>query len=251
MIKRAMRGALMACAVALAAAIGWSQPANAGTEPDTDGASGASVAQAGAVSEQTGQQSEPHSLAVNPVTGQVSASIDDYTPLTGDERWRLYFKSSFASWGAYFGPFFAALTLDQTRNDPPEWGGGFKGYGRRVASRVGTSIVQNTFQFSSAALLKEDVRYIASNQHGFKRRTGHALLYGVLTYNNSGHSTVNISNLGGYYAASATSTLWQPGRHNVALFALSDGSQSAGLGALVNVVQEFWPEIRRDVLRRH
>ena len=171
--------------------------------------------------------------------------------MTGDERWKLYFKTSFASWGAYVGPLFAALVLDQAAGDPKEWGGGFRGYGRRAASRVGSSIVQNTVQYSGAALLKEDVRYIASTQHGFKRRTGHALLYGLLTYNNSGHPTVNVANIGGYYAASATSTLWQPNRGNVALFALSDGTQAVGLGALVNMIQEFWPEIRRHVLHRH
>lgn len=269
MIRWAIGKALVASALGLLTAsagwanwIGWAELGEAGapnvrdvaqsSTPDSTPSPPQSDAQTGAQSAiLPGQAAAPRDqLNVNPLTGQVSASGVDYKPLTGDQRWRLYFKASYASWGAYFGPFFAALVLDQSTGDPKEWGGGFKGYGRRVASRVGGSIVQNTVQYSGAALLREDVRYIASNQHGFKRRTGHALLYGVLTYNNSGHPTPNFANLGGYYAASATTTLWLPGRRNVAAYILSDGSQQAGLGAMVNVIQEFWPEIRRVLKRR-
>lgn len=187
---------------------------------------------------------------MNPLTGQASASGSDYKPLTGEERWKLYFKQNYWSVGAYMGPLAAALVLDQATGDPKEWGGGFPGYGRRLASRVGGAIIQGTFQAPVAALLKDDTRYIISNQHGFKRRARHALAYGFLTYNNQGHPTLNIANLGGYYAASAATTLWLPGRRNASLYTLSDGSQQVGLNALVNLIQEYWPEIHRTVFHR-
>jgi hypothetical protein len=196
-------------------------------------------------------EDEKERLSVNPLTGQTSASGLDYRPLTASERWNLYFKQSFWSVGAYFGPFFAALVLDQATGDPSEWGGGFRGYGRRVLSRVAAGdIVQNSFQHPAAALLKEDVRYIASNQHGFKRRAAHAVVYSFLTYNDQGRPTVNISNIAGYYVGSAASTLWLPGRRNTALYTLSDGSEAIGLSVPVNLLQEFWPEVRRTVFRR-
>jgi hypothetical protein len=189
-------------------------------------------------------------LSVNPVTGLASASESGYSPLTADERWELYLKQNYASWGAYVGSFWSALVLDQGTGNPKEWGGGFPGYGRRVASRFGSAVIQGSFQAPVAALLHEDVRYITSNQHGFKRRARHAMLYSFLTYNNQGQPTPNIGNLGGYYAASAASTLWLPVHSNVATYALSDGSQQAGLSVLVNLLQEFWPEIRHSVLHR-
>jgi len=143
------------------------------------------------------------------------------------------------------------LVLDQTTGSPKEWGGGFRGYSRRVASRMGGNAVQNTFQASTAALLKEDVRYIGSSRHGFARRAGHAVLYSFFTYNRDGHPTLNFSNLGGYYAASAVTTLWQPGTvGNVARYAVNDGSKQIGLSVLVNLLQEFWPEVRRDLFRK-
>lgn len=140
--------------------------------------------------------------------------------------------------------------LDQSKGDPDEWGGGFEGYGRRVASRIGSNIVQSTFQASTAAVLKQDVRYIQSGQSGFKHRVGHAILYSFITLNSSGHRTLNIPNLGGYYVASAASTLWLPGNHNPALYDFEDSAQQAGLGVLVNLLQEFWPDISHRVFHR-
>jgi len=188
---------------------------------------------------------------VNPLTGQTSASGSGYRPLTGGERWKIYFKQTYWSVGAYFGSFFAALVLDQAKGDPKEWGGGFRGYGRRVLSRWATgNVVQNSFQHPAAAVLNEDVRYITSNQHGFKRRAGHAVLYSFLTYNNQGRPTLNIANIGGYYVASAASTLWLPGHRNAALYTLSDGSQAIGLSVPVNLLQEFWPEVCRTLFHK-
>jgi hypothetical protein len=193
---------------------------------------------------------EPSGFSVNPVTGLVSASAANYQPLTGSQRVKLYFKQNYWSVGAYFGPFAAALILDQSTGSPAQWGGGFSGYGKRVASRFGTGIVQGTVQAPVAAVLHEDVRYIVSKQQGLKRRAWHAVVYSFLTYNTHGQPTVNIANISSYYAASAVSTLWLPGYYNVGRYALIDGSESLGLSIPVNILQEFWPEIRHYVLRR-
>jgi hypothetical protein len=196
----------------------------------------------------TANQSQP--FAVNPVTGIVSASAVDYHPLTASERWKVYWKQNFWSVGAYFGPFFVALVLDQATGSPHQWGGGFEGYGRRVGSRIATAWLQGTFQAAGAAALHEDVRYITSGQTGFKRRALHAVVYSFLTYNNEGRPTLNIANLSSYYAATAVSVLWVPGRGNTATYALSNGSEQIALSIPVNMLQEFWPEIRHSVFRR-
>ncbi len=193
---------------------------------------------------------EPNGFTVNPVTGLVSASAANYQPLTGNQRVKLYFKQNYWSMGAYFGPFAAALLLDQSTGSPAQWGGGFSGYGKRVASRFATGIVQGTVQALLAAPLGEDVRYIISKEHGVKRRAWHAVVYSFVTYNKQGHPTPNIANLSSYYAASAVSATWLPGYYNVARYAAIDGSESVGLSIPVNLLQEFWPEIRHYVLRR-
>lgn len=201
----------------------------------------------GAGTNQSSASDETQSLRVNPVTGLVSTSASNYQPLTGDQRLKLYFQMNYTSVGAYFGPFFTALVLDQAFNSPYQWGGGVDGYGRRVLSRVGSTILQGTFQAPAAAVLHEDVRYIVSNQRGFKRRAGHAIVYSFLTYNNQGHPTLNVANLGAYYASTAVSTVWLPGQRNLAGYTFGNGSEQIALSVPVNLLQEFWPEIRRTL----
>lgn len=189
-------------------------------------------------------------LAVNPITGVVSTSTVNYRPLTGRERWKLYWKQNYLSIGAYFGPVFTALVLDQATDSPAQWGGGLHGYGLRLASRTGTAVLQGTIQAPLAALLHEDVRYVASKDRRPRRRALHAVEYTFLTFNNQGHATLNIANLGAYYASTAISTVWLPGKYDVAHYALENGTEQIALAAPVNILQEFWPEVVHKVFRR-
>jgi len=200
----------------------------------------------GSGADQTSGAGGQPSLSVNPITGMVASREASYVQLTGEERWKLYWKMNYFSVGSYFGPFFSALVLDQATGSPAQWGGGFAGYGRRVASRTGSAILQGTFQAPAAYLLHEDVRYIASRRPGFRRRLVHAFVYSFLTYANSGRPTLNVANLGAYYASTAASTAWLPGHHSTLDYALSNGSAQIGLTIPINMLQEFWPEITRE-----
>lgn len=97
-------------------------------------------------------------------------------------------------------------------------------------------------------MLHEDVRYI-TDQRGGKRRLLHAIEYSFLTYNNQGQPTLNIAKLVGYYASTAISTAWRPGRHSLPEYTFGNGSEQFGLSVPVNILQEFWPEISRKILR--
>jgi hypothetical protein len=195
-------------------------------------------------------ENERSRLAVNPLTGMATSLASNYKPLTGKERWKLYWKQNYLSIGAYFGPVFTALVLDQTTNSPRQWGGGPRGYGLRLASRAGSSMIQGTVQAPVAALLHEDVRYIYSGQHGFKRRAVHAIVFSFVTYNSEGHITPNVANLSAYYASTAISTTWLPGPRS-RTYTLSNGSEQIALAVPVNFLQEFWPEIVHTVRRQH
>lgn len=216
-------------------------------QPGTPATSGTANQAPAPPNANTGNQNP---LAVNPVTGLSTVSARNYRPLTGSERWKLYWKQNYWSVGAYFGPALTALILDQSTNSPGQWGGGFDGYARRLGSRTLIAITQGTFQAAIAAPLHEDVRYISSGQKGFGRRTLHAIAFSFVTYNSQGHTTLNISYIGSYYAASALSTYWVPINRSVAAYTLINGSEQMGLSVPVNILQEFWPEIRRKLLGR-
>ena len=191
------------------------------------------------------------STDVNPVTGMAVASSVGYTKLTLDERWKLYLKMTYASAGPYFSPFVNALALDQANGTPRQWGGGFPGFGRRLASRMGNAVLQGSFQAPLAALLHEDVRYITTRERSIPRRALHAILYSFLTYNDDGHPTLNIANLAAFYASTAVTATWLPGISNPAKYTFTNASEQIAVSFPLNVVQEFWPEIRQHLFRKH
>jgi hypothetical protein len=196
-------------------------------------------------------ESEKDRLAVNPVTGLAVLSVGHFVPLTGAERWKLYWKQNYFSEGAYFGPILASLLLDQATNSPREWGGGFAGYGRRLASRTGSAIVQGTVQAGVAAVLHEDVRFVPSEEESSGRRAWHAIKYTFLTYTQEGRPTPNIPNIGAYFAATAISTTWQPHDGSAARYTLTNSAAQIALAAAVNVFQEFWPDLTHRTKHRH
>jgi len=188
---------------------------------------------------------------VNPITGMAVAPQANYIPLTLNERWELYIKMTFASPGPYFSPLVNALALDQANGTPRQWGGGFPGFGRRLASRAGNAVLQGSFQAPFAAILHEDVRYIPTSQRSIPRRALHAVVYSFLTYNNKGQPTLNIANLTAFYASTAVTTIWLPGVGNAAKYTFTNASEQFALSFPLNVVQEFWPEIQHSLFRRH
>lgn len=189
-------------------------------------------------------------LKVNPVTNLATSSATNFVPLTRHDRWKLYWRQTY-SVGAYFGPVLTATVLDQTMDSPPQWGPGIGGYGLRVASRIASGMVQETVQAPLAAVLHEDVRYIASPRHDFSHRTLHAIEYSVVTYNGRGRPTPDIANLTALYASTAVSGAWLPDNTSLARYTFTNGTEQIGLSVAVNILQEFWPDIRRSIFHRH
>jgi hypothetical protein len=194
---------------------------------------------------------ESRRLTVNPVTGLVTMSASDYSPLTARERLKVYWKGTYFSYGAYFKPVFFALVLDQATGSPKQWGGGFAGFGRRVASRTASNMLQGTIRAPLAAALHEDVRFVYSDQHGAARRTWHAIVYSFLTYNDQGAPTLNIAKFVGYYSSTAISTVWHPPSKNSLLhYTFYNGSEQLGLSVPINILQEYWPNLIHTFRRR-
>ena len=59
---------------------------------------------------------------------------------------------------------------------PPEWGRGAKGFGKRYASLVVQSVIQEAVTYGLSEATSVDSRFHESRKHGFFRRAGDALL---------------------------------------------------------------------------
>jgi hypothetical protein len=221
------------------------------TQQTTTGALGADPKPAGKPEPQPGAGNGPEKTAtsVNVITGLGTASSDHYKPLVGRDRWEFYVHQNFTTAGAYFGPVTSSV-VDQIEGQPPEWGGGMAGYGKRVASRLGTTIIQGSVQSAGCALLGHDPRYIRSADRRILHRIGHAFLFTLVTYNEEGNVRPAVATLGAYYTSSMVSTLWYPDRFTVFGDGVRDGNRQVIGASVMNQVQEFWPEIVRYVFRR-
>lgn len=187
---------------------------------------------------------DKENLRVNPITGTAASAGDSYKPLTREQRWKLFLDQNFTSPGAYIGVLAGAL-IDQGNRQPPEWGQGVKGYGIRFASRFGTNLVQGTIQSSLAAAMHLEVRYVRSTSTNHLHRIGHALALGVMNYNEEGKLRLNFPLLAGNYGSGMITTYWMPSRYTPLGDGVRDGNRQMILGGLFNIVQEYWPEIKR------
>jgi len=170
------------------------------------------------------------------------------TPLTVGGKLRFYLKATYGP-GSLLSKA-ASSGLNQWRDSPPEWGQGMEGYGRRYASGMGHSTVNNSIRFGIGAALREDPRYFPSERKGVLPRMGHALASTFVTRTDSGGRAFAVSRFAGAFGSAFIANTWHPAGADDTNHALKRAGITVAVGAGMNVVREFWPDVKR-VLRRH
>ena len=170
-------------------------------------------------------------------------------PLTGKQRWKLYLRESFTTPGIYFKTVLFTAG-DQITNSPSEWGRNWGGFGRRLASREGQFVIQNSFSSLGDALLQYEPRYNRCNCSGFWPRTRHAIVRNFVTYNKTELALrPQFASYGAALGAGMIKSLWTPGQS-----AWSSGYHGmitqVWIGAGSNWIGEFAPEINRIIRKK-
>jgi hypothetical protein len=179
--------------------------------------------------------------------GAVTPGVE-YQALTGIERWNLYLRENYWSPSGAFRTVFTALVA-QGSNRPPEWGQGFKGYGKRSASAFATYTIQSSIESAGDALLKQDPRYIRCDCEKVSQRVKHAFIYDFFTKNSEGDLRFAYAKVGSAYAAQFIQTLWYPDHYSLLKTGFRQGSQSLAFGFGINLIVEFGPDFKK-LLRR-
>jgi hypothetical protein len=138
----------------------------------------------------------------------------------------------------------------QGLDSPREWGQGAGAYGKRFASALGSSGIHGVLAFGLDSTLHQDPRYFRSRDTGFLQRTAHAFRGTILTRTDSGGETLSTWRLGSDYGAAFLSNQWYPARVNTFHLGLAQGSLHLGFDFVSNLGAEFWPDIKRKMLRR-
>jgi hypothetical protein len=155
-----------------------------------------------------------------------------------------YSPSSLVGSAAYTG-FLQGIDF------PREWGQGASGYGKRLGSELAYAGVRNTMSFALDTTLHEDPRYYRSSDTGFWRRTKHAFRGTILTRTDAGGETFSWWRFGSAYGATYISNQWYPDRVNTVALDLTQGTTQIGFDFLANFGAEFWPDVKKKVLRRN
>ena len=170
-------------------------------------------------------------------------SKSNYIAITGKERWNLYTKGTLPSPGPYILGLGLA-SVAQASNEPKEWGGGWNGYGKRVASTYGIILSEETIHQSMAAALRADPRYLRCTCKNGWRRSWNAIGMTVLTRDHRGRLTIDAAQIVGAYGSGLISTFWYPSRYTPTGQGLRTGNLNLAIAAGVNIAKEFSPELK-------
>ncbi len=134
--------------------------------------------------------------------------------------------------------------MDQSQIKPRAWGTGADSFGVRVASRLGRSLLRESVAFGIRAVDHEDPRYFPCKDTGTWKRVKYAVSRTVVARNDSGGWMPAYSRILSDYSMPLIAQLWRPEPFKLSRD-LRVGSTGMGLGALVNVGLEFWPDVRK------
>ena len=220
--------------------------------PPTDGDTVSSSAQAPAAQnkedDSPGQQTK-RIFGVVPNFAAVNANTQ-LPPLSTREKFALAARDSIIDYSSFT---WAAILAGQAMalNSDPELGHGIAGYGRYYW-RTFTDGVSGTF-FTEAivpAITHEDPRYYTMGQGGFFRRTGYAISRAFVTKTDSGGTSFNWSEVAGNGLEAALSNAYYPPEERGLSQTAGNWATQMESAVLNHVFQEFWPDIRRKVLRQ-
>lgn len=142
----------------------------------------------------------------------------------------------------------AAAGIGQARNDPKSWGQGAKAYGKRYAASFADQADWNFWvEAALPSLFKEDPRYYRMGQGGALKRTGYALSRIWVTRTDSGHMTFNFPEIAGAGISSGISNAYYPSEDRTLSKNLSRWGFLVAEDTVLNVLKEFWPDIRHRI----
>jgi hypothetical protein len=199
--------------------------------------------------QQSGKNRGTVAVASDPASGAGSPSStsstkpeerpSDNEPLTLKSRFTDYRQSTFTPMAIVFPSVTAGY--NQLRNYPREWQQGGEGYGKRLGSAYGSSVLDNTISFGIAALDREDPRYVRSSypKKQIFKRAGYAIAHTFVSHRENGGHTPALSRFAGAYGAGFIANEWYPDRRSTVHNAVYLGSFNFASDVAFNLLREF------------
>jgi hypothetical protein len=131
----------------------------------------------------------------------------------------------------------ASAAVGQASAQPPEWKGA-SGFGRRLASAAGQTVVFESVEYGLAELFREDPSFQLSRRRGVLPRLVDAASRSITARRRDGHRVLSVPRLGGHLAGGMALPLWYPSRYRPR-DGLTFAATSIASSAVVNLFREF------------
>jgi hypothetical protein len=163
--------------------------------------------------------------------------------LNSDQKFSSFVEQSMSPYATFSSAIAAGFR--------PAWNN--SQYSETYASRFGHTISDQTEQgfftkFLLPSVLRQDPRYHPSGQTGDVDRAGYALSRVLIGRNDDGKPTLNTSELIGAVIAASLSTAYHPYRRYTPGETASRAVSGIGADAGMNMLREFWPDIRDQLM---
>lgn len=151
-------------------------------------------------------------------------------------------------YGTIEGIGFAVI--DQARDNPVEWDGGWHGFGRRAGSNVGEFYIQEVVTEGLAAAMNHPLDYMPCKCRKTVGRVAWAIRGALFDEMPRGAASLALPRIAGAYAGSFAQASWRPADGSRSQIALVNGTTSLGIGAVINLYHEFAPWSSNNRCRR-
>jgi hypothetical protein len=187
-------------------------------------------------------QDNPSPAAFTPAAPSTPSATTP-APLTLGQKYGFAVKDAFDP--AHLLLITTRAAVDQASNSPGAWGGGSGSYGMRVASRLGSRLVNENIAFGVAAVDHEERRYFRLGETSSTwTRTRHAVRRAFIAQSERGGEMPAYSNFIANFSTPFIAQAWRPDGVK-GMRELRGGSIGMGMDAAANLWHEFMPDFTK------
>jgi hypothetical protein len=183
------------------------------------------------------------------VDSQSQAALQsDTSAITPEQRLGWILKSTLGPRNLAAGIFVSGLST--WRNQPPEYGPHWEGYGKRYGLRLTVGGTSNVIEAGLGSIWGEDPRYKRAQGQPVGRRVLHVFTSTVVTHDRNGDPMPAYARFIAVPGGNLVSNLWRPDSQAT----VGDAFGRVGYGFLSRVIgnafSEFFPDLREHAFHK-
>jgi hypothetical protein len=183
-------------------------------------------------------------MAHNFVPGQPLPDAPSYVPLTTQQKFDLFLRSTHSADMGF--SIMADALIAQASGAWPTLGGGMGGFGQRVGvSAAGEEAAAFFSGFVFPTLFHQDPRYFRSHQTRIIDRLAYAASRVIIGRSDDGRAVINYSAISGQFVQAAVSNAYVPYRNESVSGTIENALAGLSGVAQAQILNEFWPDIKQ------